>query len=106
MQIQTRDRKTRQAPEAGGSHPLWGRGFRPFFLGVGVYGFLVVAAWAAMWRGALPAPAWIAPAWWHGHEMLFGLVAAAIAGFLLTATPVWTGRRAICGRPLMALVGL
>jgi uncharacterized protein involved in response to NO len=66
----------------------------------------VVAAWTAIWRGALPAPAWLAPAWWHGHEMLFGLVAAAIAGFLLTAVPVWSGRRALCGPPLAALVGL
>ena len=85
---------------------LWARGFRPFFLGVGVYGALVVAAWLAMWRGALPAPLWLAPAWWHGHEMLFGLVAAAIAGFLLTAAPVWTGRPALRGTPLMALTGL
>jgi uncharacterized protein involved in response to NO len=38
--------------------------------------------------------------------MLFGLVAAAIAGFLLTAAPVWTGRPALCGRPLIALVAL
>jgi uncharacterized protein involved in response to NO len=38
--------------------------------------------------------------------MLFGLVAAAIAGFLLTAAPVWAGRRALCGRPLAALFGL
>jgi uncharacterized protein involved in response to NO len=71
-----------------------------------VYGALVVAAWTAFWRGTPPAPAWLAPAWWHGHEMLFGLVAAAIAGFLLTAVPVWTARRALCGRPLMALVAL
>jgi uncharacterized protein involved in response to NO len=104
LQAQVRDRR---APRAFGPwHPLWRRGFRPFFLGAGVYGALVVAAWTAMWRGALPAPAWLAPAWWHGHEMLFGVVAAAVAGFLLTATPVWTGRAALCGRPLAALVGL
>jgi len=87
-------------------HPLWRRGFRPFFLGVAVYGFLVVPAWTAIWYGAFPAPAWLAPPWWHGHEMLFGLVAGAIAGFLLTAAPVWTGRPPLCGRPLMALFGL
>jgi uncharacterized protein involved in response to NO len=44
--------------------------------------------------------------WWHGHEMLFGVVAAAIAGFLLTSTPVWTGRPALAGRPLAALAAL
>jgi uncharacterized protein involved in response to NO len=71
-----------------------------------VYGCGLVAVWTAIWRGALPAPAWLAPMWWHGHEMLFGVVAAAIAGFLLTATPVWTGRPALHGRGLAALVGL
>jgi uncharacterized protein involved in response to NO len=29
---------------------------------------------------------------WHIHEMIYGYVAAAIAGFLLTAIPNWTGR--------------
>lgn len=106
LQIQTNERVAPQAAATAGSHPLWGRAFRPFFLGVGVYGFVVVAAWTAIWRGVLEAPAWLSPTWWHGHEMLFGLVAAAIAGFLLTAVPVWTGRRAPCGRPLMALFGL
>ena len=91
-------------PQVG--YPLWRRGFRPFFLGAGAYGGLVLVAWLAIWRGALPAPAWLAPAWWHGHEMVFGLAAAAIAGFLLTATPVWTGRPALAGRPLAALFGL
>ncbi len=105
IQIQTEERVARPA-WTGGSHPLWGRAFRPFFLGVGVYGFVVVAAWTAIWRGAIPAPAWLSPTWWHGHEMLFGLVAAAITGFLLTAAPVWTGRRALCGRALMAMFGL
>jgi uncharacterized protein involved in response to NO len=38
--------------------------------------------------------------------MLFGLVAAAVAGFLLTAAPVWTGRPALRGYPLMALFGV
>ena len=91
---------------ARGSRPLWARGFRPFFLGVGVYAPLVVVAWIAIWYGALPPTSWLSPIWWHGHEMLFGLVAAAIAGFLLTAAPVWTGRPAVSGLPLMALFGV
>jgi len=66
----------------------------------------VVLAWLAIWQGSLPAPRWLAPAWWHGHEMVFGLAAAAIAGFLLTATPVWTARPALTGRPLAALFAL
>lgn len=89
-----------------GRHPLWRRGFRPFFLAAGAYAGLTVPVWLAIWHGVWPVPAWLSPVWWHGHEMLFGVVAAAIAGFLLTATPVWTGRPAPAGRSLMALAAL
>ena len=85
---------------------LWGRAFRPFFLGSAIYGALAVPWWTLVWLGALPAPGWLVPMWWHGHEMVFGFVAAAIAGFLLTASPVWTGGAALAGRPLAALVAL
>jgi len=87
-------------------HGLWGRAFRPFFLGAAIFTALAVPAWASMWLGHLAAPSWLAPMWWHGHEMVFGFVAAAIAGFLLTASPVWTGGPALTGRPLAALVSL
>jgi uncharacterized protein involved in response to NO len=83
---------------------LWDRSFRPFFLGVAVHGMLFVPWWALAWLGLLPAPRWLVPMWWHGHEMIFGLVAAAIAGFLLTASPVWSGGPALAGRPLACLV--
>jgi uncharacterized protein involved in response to NO len=43
---------------------------------------------------------------WHYHEMLFGYVAAAIGGFLLTAIPNWTGRLPLQGGALAGLVGL
>ena len=38
--------------------------------------------------------------------MLFGFVIAAIAGFLLTAIPNWTGRMPLQGVPLAVLVGI
>ena len=85
---------------------LWGRAFRPFFTGMAVYAALAVPWWSLVWLGHLPAPPWLVPTWWHGHEMLFGTIAAAIAGFLLTASPVWTGGPALTGAPLAALVGL
>ena len=44
--------------------------------------------------------------YWHSHEMLYGFVIAAVAGFLLTAVPSWTGARGFAGRPLMIVVGL
>lgn len=94
--------------ERGVSEPfgLWGRAFRPFFLGLGVQAAIVLPWWSLAWLGVLPAPGWLAPMWWHGHEMVFGFAAAAIAGFLLTASPVWTGGPALTGRPLAALFAL
>lgn len=85
---------------------LWGRAFRPFFLAGSVFGAVVVLAWTGIWLGTLSAPRWLAPPGWHGHEMIFGFVASAIAGFLLTAAPVWSGGRAPCGAPLAALFAL
>ena len=38
--------------------------------------------------------------------MLFGFVMAAVAGFLLTAIPNWTGRRPVNGAPLAFLAGV
>jgi uncharacterized protein involved in response to NO len=43
------------------------------------------------------------PQLWHAHEMLFGFIGAAIAGFLLTAVPSWTNARGFAGWPLIAL---
>lgn len=95
-------------PAAASGEPfgLWGRAFRPFFLLLAIHAALVVPVWTLVWTGAWPPPAWLAPAWWHGHEMVFGFLAAAIAGFLLTAAPVWSGGAVLAGRPLAALVGL
>lgn len=65
--------------------------FRPFFLLTGLYGALLVAAWVAFLFAGLPLPLGISAPAWHGHEMLLGMVPAAIAGFLLTAMCNWTG---------------
>ena len=46
------------------------------------------------------------PLTWHIHEMLFGFVMAAIAGFMLTAIPNWTRRLPVSGFPLATLAGL
>jgi uncharacterized protein involved in response to NO len=85
---------------------LWGRAFRPFFLGGAIHAALVIPWWTLVWLGVLGAPAWLAPTFWHGHEMVFGFVAAAIAGFLLTASPVWSGGPVLNGRPLAVLFGV
>ena len=78
-------------------------GFRPFFLLAGIYAVAAMAAWLWMFsRGVAPAGN-IVPQFWHGHEMIFGFITAAIAGFLLTAVPSWTGHRGFAGMPLMLL---
>lgn len=63
-----------------------------------------MAAWVLMLRGALDLPTAFDPVTWHYHELLFGFVVAAIAGFLLTAIPNWTGRLPLQGWPLGFLV--
>jgi uncharacterized protein involved in response to NO len=78
-------------------------GFRPFFLVALSYAAIALGAW--LWIRAsgrhplLPLPSHL----WHAHEMLFGFIGAAIAGFLLTAVPSWTGARGFAGLPLVAL---
>jgi len=79
-------------------------GFRPFFLLAGLSAMLSLLAWLWIYRsGGWPLPT-LAPQYWHGHEMIFGFIGAAIAGFLLTAVPSWTGSRGFAGPPLVALV--
>jgi len=43
---------------------------------------------------------------WHAHEMLFGYAFAVIAGFLLTAVRVWTGRPTPTGAALAGIAAL
>ncbi|WP_236786667.1 NnrS family protein [Allochromatium tepidum] len=52
---------------------------------------LSVAVWLAILSGLWPQPGHLAGTAWHAHEMLFGYLAAVIAGFLLTAVRNWTG---------------
>ena len=81
---------------------LFALGFRPLYLLAGLYAALSVPLWAAQYAGWLPG----ANLYWHAHEMLFGYAFAVIAGFLLTAVRVWTGRPTPSGAPLAAIAGL
>lgn len=78
-------------------------GFRPLFLAAGVWAAISGPLWIAVWSGAVHYPGLFEPTVWHIHEMLFGFVAAALGGFLLTAIPNWTGRQPLRGFPLAAL---
>ncbi len=84
--------------------PVFSYGFRPFFLASGVFAALSVPAWLLFYaNGIAPLPRLPAQAW-HGHEMIFGFVVAAVTGFLLTAVPSWTGRRGFGGWPVLGLI--
>jgi uncharacterized protein involved in response to NO len=80
--------------------------FRPMFLAAGSWAVIALALWLGMFLGYVQLPTRFDPLAWHVHEMLFGFVMAAVAGFLLTAIPNWTGRLPVRGYPLAALACL
>jgi len=82
------------------------QGFRPFFLAAGLWSASALALWIVMFATGTALPSRFDPLTWHIHEMLFGFVMAAIAGFLLTAIPNWTHRLPVRGKPLALLAGL
>ena len=85
---------------------IFSNGFRPMFTLVALQALLVLGGWLAFWNGWLSAPGSLGtPLLWHGHEMLFGFVGAAIGGFLLAAVANWTGRRPVNGAALVVLAG-
>jgi uncharacterized protein involved in response to NO len=81
-------------------------GYRPFFLFAGLYAATAIGLWLLVLQGRLVLPGALDPVLWHQHEMIFGFATAAIAGFLLTAVPNWTGRLPVAGWPLGLLAGL
>jgi uncharacterized protein involved in response to NO len=87
-----------------GALPLFSYGFRPFFLLAALFAALAVPLWLVAYTGNLLLPSPLPASLWHGHEMLFGYGSAVLAGFLLTATPGWSGRPPVKGAPLALLV--
>ncbi len=83
---------------------VFSQGFRPFFLLAGIWAIAALALSFGMFQGWIALPTAFGAVDWHYHEMLFGYVAAAIAGFLLTAIPNWTGGLPLQGAPLVGLV--
>lgn len=76
--------------------------YRLFFPFAALFSALAVPLWLLALSGAeFAQPS--DPFGWHRHEMLFGYLWAALAGFLLTAVPNWTGRSAVTGGPLLSL---
>ena len=98
------DQASERAPARNREFPLLAYGFRPFFLLAALFAALAVPLWLAAYLGAVTLAAPLPASLWHGHEMLFGYGTAVLAGFLLTATPGWSGRPPVKGAALAALV--
>jgi len=77
--------------------------FRLFFLLTGIYGAIIIPAWLGLFLAGWSLPVGPMPMEWHSHEMLYGMVPAAIAGFVLTAVCNWTGASPLQGYRLLAL---
>ena len=86
--------------------PILSMGFRPFFLAASLFALGAVPIWILAWGGRLTLGGPFVPTDWHIHEMIWGFASAAVAGFLFTAVPNWTGRMPTRGWPLAALLGL
>jgi uncharacterized protein involved in response to NO len=90
-----------------GFSALFASGFRPFFLLAGLDAALNMMTWLTVYfRPGLWPDSAMPAVYWHAHEMLFGFVAAAVGGFLLTAVPNWTGSDPYRGAPLYLLVAV
>ncbi|WP_027849578.1 NnrS family protein [Marinospirillum minutulum] len=93
------------------NHPVCLCAFRPFFLLSLASGLISLFLWLGFLQGW-----WVMPAStsgiivWHAHELLFGFIMAALAGFILTAMPEFTrtpdvGRQIFIGLGLLWLLG-
>jgi len=78
-------------------------GFRTFFVTAALFAGLSILAWVAQFTGLLTSAGPLDAITWHSHEMLFGYLAAVLAGFTLTAVANWTGRPPVSGAPLIVL---
>jgi uncharacterized protein involved in response to NO len=85
---------------------LFNYGFRSSFFLAGIAAVLLVPLWAVSFVAGTSVGSGWPPTLWHAHEMLFGFIASAIAGFMLTAVPSWTGQKGFSGAPLIALAAV
>ncbi|MCG6122988.1 MAG: NnrS family protein [Microvirga sp.] len=81
-------------------------GFRPFFLLGALHAAFLIPIWLLMLISGREPGGPFDALQWHAHEMIFGYLAAVVAGFVLTAVPNWTGGLPLSGAPLAGLVAL
>lgn len=83
---------------------IFASGFRVFFPLGALGAVLLLPYWVMLITGVTDyLPSYFAPAAWHQHEMIFGVFAPIIIGFLFTAVPNWTGEPSPKGAKLAGL---
>lgn len=90
-------------PDKPSVRQLFSYPFRIFFLSLALIAIVLVPLWVAIVTGVVQPPLAMPGLFWHQHEMLFGFLSAAIAGFLLTAVCVWTSTERTHGASLLGL---
>ncbi|MCC3862582.1 NnrS family protein [Pseudemcibacter aquimaris] len=83
---------------------LFSAGFRVFFPLGALGAIFLLPYWVLLISGnAGYLPSHFSAPSWHQHEMIFGVFAPIIIGFLFTAVPNWTGKPSPAGLPLALL---
>lgn len=77
--------------------------FRVFFILASMFAALLIPIWLSLLFSYWEIDTTFPLLFWHSHEMIFGFVAAAIAGFILTAMSTWTGKPPLNGWKLALL---
>jgi uncharacterized protein involved in response to NO len=84
--------------------PFLEMGFRPFFLGAGIFAVISMLLWSAIYLFQLPVTIESITIFeWHAHEMFYGYAFAVITGFLLTSVRTWTHLPTAQGSTLLFL---
>jgi uncharacterized protein involved in response to NO len=85
---------------------IFALGFRPFFLCAYITAIVFTLNWQLSHVTSINLSTYYGDIAWHSHEMIFGYLTAAIAGFLLTSVRNWTGMDTVKGMPLVWLTAL
>ncbi|WP_224405844.1 NnrS family protein [Afifella sp. IM 167] len=93
-------------PGAGEAGGFFGAPFRPFFLAALILAACAIPVWTRMYLSGFGEVAGMPALAWHAHEMVFGYLPAAMAGYLLSPAPGSGAKPAISGLPLALLLVL
>ncbi|NVK57040.1 MAG: NnrS family protein [Alteromonadaceae bacterium] len=66
----------------------------PFILSYGAF-FLILVLWSVAITGGTHSDASYTHTYWHAHEIIYGVWALGMFGFIATAAPKWTGERVL-----------